>query len=121
MVSSSTVQAGKFKVGDKINHEMVGAGTVVYGPFLARNGGPGFVYLLEDSEGRHITGSESLLSAVPKFEVGQVVRSRFHNVLMKVAAGPFVWHGTKDPYYVLEHPDGDHTSEDEEDITPVVE
>jgi hypothetical protein len=108
-----------FKPGDKVEHTQ-GQGVIVYGPFEGISGYEPR-YLVRKDDGKHFTGGESYLTAVPKFKEGQVVRARYVDGLLKVVAGPFTWRGTKNPYYVLEYPEGDHVSEDEVDILPVVE
>jgi hypothetical protein len=108
-----------FKVGDKVKHDLWGEGRVSFGPFHVPDHS-GQCYLVENSEGKHFVGSEALLSAVPRFEVGQVVRSSETMGLFKVVAGPFNRY-TGSKWYVLEDADGSQDMEYEAYMVPVVE
>lgn len=102
-----------FKVGDKVVNEVFGEGEIVYGPY------EGDCYFFKDADGLHHTVSEAFCEPVPKFEAGQVVQ--VSNLLGRIVAGPYVWRSTKNPFYVVESPEGQHLTPLEEDISPVVE
>lgn len=104
-----------FKVGDKVINDVFGEGEIVYGPYGED------CYFFKAADGLHHIVTEAWCKPVPKFEVGQVVRSRFLEGMFKVVAGPFNWRKAEETFYVLEDPGGEHTIENEEDITPVVE
>lgn len=108
-----------FEVGDRVRipGRDEDQGVVVYGPYL---GDTGVWCLVEKPDGHHFAAAVELLRAAPKFKVGQVVRARYlTSGLAKVAAGPFK--GERCLWYVLELPEGRHSMEIEEDISPVVE
>jgi hypothetical protein len=109
-----------FNVGDKIIHKMWGVGIVAFGPFRV----PEITtpcYLVENSEGHHLIGSETLLSAAPKFEVGDRVTFKFSpaGTSFELVAGPFP--DGDESFYVLKDQEGGHETSFEKYMVPVVE
>lgn len=111
-----------FKVGDKVKHDLWGEGRVSFGPFHAPDHS-GQCYLVENSERKHFVGSETLLSAVPRFEVGQKVTFTYSPIgeLFEVVAGPFPSEDGVEPFYVIKDRDGAHDTSSDHHMVPVVE
>ena len=109
-----------FKQGDKVSHEQWGAGTVAFGPFrVPETTSP--CYLVMNEEGHHFIGSETLLSPVPRFQVGQKVTFQYsrHKEYYEVVAGPFP--AIDGVLWVLKDPEGSHDTSYEKYMVPVVE
>ncbi|MFD5308289.1 hypothetical protein [Streptomyces ardesiacus] len=112
-----------FKVQDVVKHENGNQGEIVFGPFRPTlSEGPAYLVQWSDGDyaGRCAVTYGQNLTPVPRFEVGQVVRSSETMGLFKVVAGPFNRY-TGSKWYVLEDADGAQDMEYEAYMVPVVE
>ncbi|MEU8840267.1 phiSA1p31-related protein [Streptomyces roseus] len=106
-----------FKVGDEVEHRTFGRGTIAYGPYLHTTG-PDY-YLMVQSGGTHSQVLGEAMTAAPKFTIGDEVRNPLTGIRGPIVAGPFVATGDGERYWIVEQPDGSHSTPREDGLTKV--
>ncbi|MFF1684473.1 MULTISPECIES: phiSA1p31-related protein [unclassified Streptomyces] len=107
-----------FKVGDKAEQTAHGKVEITYGPFTGSFGQRRYLVRIED--GREYAVATNTLSAIPeppKFAVGDKVKADNIGLKGSLVAGPFMNRWDDEPFWVVEHPDGKHTTPREHILT----
>ncbi len=104
-----------FNVGDKVieaNNEGSGVQTVEFGPYQACHDGVNR-YVVKNGNGHARELSETVLTAAPKFKVGDRIKVDSYGDVFEIVYGPFETIGGKNRYLVKDS-DGIHRYQGEE-------
>jgi hypothetical protein len=104
-----------FKVGDSVRHESRGRAEVTYGPYENTFGQSVVVVRLES--GRETSVSVGMLTAASKFAIGDNVRTPLTGIRGPIVAGPFIATGDGERYWIVEQPNGRHSTPREDGLT----
>ncbi|MET9959294.1 phiSA1p31-related protein [Streptomyces sp. NPDC006326] len=106
------------KIGERVRVLDSFDGEVTYGPFKS-SFGRYTMYVVKDGSGVERSQTDSDLKPLPKFAIGDEVRNPLVGIRGSIVAGPFIATGDGEPYWIVEQPDGRHSTPREDGLTRV--